>query len=302
VPSSRRPSIQVPARGRSQKGATWARRNVLLAVVGSLAFVLLPSRDALAAKKWQRGADIWSLDGRRVTIAEAIINSGVSTALEQLPEAWPFGPADFRRWDEGDDARGFVEPSFERHIDDPARLAMERFYVELLIGAPRGLRVLDVCASWDSHLPTTLDTSRVALVGMSWQELEANRVATDVHTCDLNRDPCLPFRDAAFDVVTLALSVQYLTRPQEVFQEIHRVLRPGGLAVVPFSSLSFPWKVVPVWSKSFHDGAAQSRTIGTYFKFSPVGGWHRAASLDLSPHKSSMVGSNPLWAVVAIKA
>lgn len=40
----------------------------------------------------------------------------------------------------------------------------------------------------------------------------------------------------------LAVSVDYLTRPLEVFQEMHRCLKPGGLAVMSFSNRCFPTK------------------------------------------------------------
>jgi ubiquinone/menaquinone biosynthesis C-methylase UbiE len=41
-------------------------------------------------------------------------------------------------------------------------------------------------------------------------------------------DPRFPFADSSFDVVTCVVSVDYLTKPLEVFKEISRVLRPGG--------------------------------------------------------------------------
>ena len=38
------------------------------------------------------------------------------------------------------------------------------------------------------------------------------------------------------------MSVDYLTRPLEVFREMHRCLKPGGLAVMSFSNRCFPTK------------------------------------------------------------
>lgn len=40
----------------------------------------------------------------------------------------------------------------------------------------------------------------------------------DVH--DLNKQPQLPYEDEAFDVVTNVVSVDYLARPLELFQEM----------------------------------------------------------------------------------
>ena len=43
--------------------------------------------------------------------------------------------------------------------------------------------------------------------------------------------------------VTIALSVQYLQQPEEVVDEIARVLQPGGKCIVAFSNRMFPSKV-----------------------------------------------------------
>lgn len=45
---------------------------------------------------------------------------------------------------------------------------------------------------------------------------------------DLNKNPKLPYEDNAFDFVTNVVSVDYLVKPREVFEEMHRVLKPGG--------------------------------------------------------------------------
>lgn len=42
----------------------------------------------------------------------------------------------------------------------------------------------------------------------------------------------LPYPDASFDAVTCVLGLMYPAEPQRAIREIHRVLRPGGRAVV----------------------------------------------------------------------
>jgi SAM-dependent methyltransferase len=64
---------------------------------------------------------------------------------------------------------------------------------------------------------------------------------------DLNLDPRLPLPDEAYDAAICTVSVEYLTRPAEVFAQVRRVLRPGGRFVVTFSNRWFPPKVVKVW-------------------------------------------------------
>ena len=61
---------------------------------------------------------------------------------------------------------------------------------------------------------------------------------------DLNVNPVLPYGDNEFDAVTIAVSVDYLSQPLEVFKEMNRVLKPGGVAYMSFSNRCFPTKVV----------------------------------------------------------
>jgi SAM-dependent methyltransferase len=111
------------------------------------------------------------------------------------------------------------------------------------------MRVLDLMSSWVSHLPDAPADLAVTGLGMNAAELAANErlKARVVH--DLNADPRLPFADAAFDLVICTASVEYLIRPQTVFTEVRRVLRPGGHFVVTFSDRWFPSKAIRVWSE-----------------------------------------------------
>lgn len=68
-------------------------------------------------------------------------------------------------------------------------------------------------------------------------------------------------------MVTCSLSVDYLRRPREVLAEVHRVLRPGGLACLAFTNRCFPTKVVPIWLNPFQD-LSHIRIVGNYLHFS----------------------------------
>ena len=46
----------------------------------------------------------------------------------------------------------------------------------------------------------------------------------------------------SFDVITNSLSVDYMTSPLELFDEMHRVLKPGGVACMAFTNRCFPTK------------------------------------------------------------
>lgn len=82
---------------------------------------------------------------------------------------------------------------------------------------------------------------------MNREELQKNPILTDYVVQDLNASPVLDFPDNTFDVVTNCVSVDYLTKPLEVFQEVHRVLKPGGMFINSFSNRCFPTKAIAIW-------------------------------------------------------
>lgn len=201
------------------------------------------------------------------------------------PEEWPFTPDYLSRQDEESDAVFYDEPRFVTHIDDGAIGALRDYYAQEI--SPNS-DVLDICSSWISHLPDGLELGRVAGLGMNEAELERNARLTERVARDLNTDPALPYDDASFDVVTNAVSVDYLTRPLEVFREVHRVLKPGGKALFSFSNRCFPTKAVSMWLKT--DDSGHIWIVGAYYKYSAA--WSVKA-VDISPGG----GGDPMYVV-----
>jgi SAM-dependent methyltransferase len=150
----------------------------------------------------------------------------------------------FVRIDPGPDANFYTNPRLVQHLDTTALEQVEGLYRRLV--APGG-RVLDLMSSWDSHLPADLAPAHVTGLGMNSQELEANPTLNERVTHDLNLDPRLPFDAETFDAVVCTVSVEYLTKPVEVFAQVRRVLRPGGRFIVTFSNRWFPPKVIKAW-------------------------------------------------------
>jgi len=81
---------------------------------------------------------------------------------------------------------------------------------------------------------------------------------------DLNVEPVLPFGDGSFDAVTCCVSIDYLTRPLEVFAEAARVLRPGGAFVCTFSNRCFPTKAIRGWLSTDDEG--HCAIVSAYFE------------------------------------
>lgn len=169
----------------------------------------------------------------------------------------PFPPGFFDRADESPDAGFYAFDRFVTHIDDAAIRAVSELYTELSIDGD----VLDLCSSWISHFERP--PARLVALGMNAAELHANVMATEHVVHDLNVDPVLPFADASFDAVTCCVSVDYLTRPVEVFGEVARVLRPGGPFVCTFSNRCFPTKAIRGWLHA--DDRGHAAIVATYF-------------------------------------
>jgi SAM-dependent methyltransferase len=136
----------------------------------------------------------------------------------------------FSRADEAVDDVFYAPPRLVTHIDDGAIAAVGALYAELGIQG----RVLDLMGSWVSHF--TVAPAELTVLGMNAVELGANEQARATVVHDLNADPRLPFADDAFDGAVCCVSVDYLVRPVEVFTDVARVVRPGGIFVCTFSN------------------------------------------------------------------
>jgi SAM-dependent methyltransferase len=195
----------------------------------------------------------------------------------------------FERVDDSDDALFYTSPRLVAHIDEATIAALTQYYSEVL--AP-GARVLDLMSSWISHLPAVA-FSHVAGLGMNYEELARNPRLDARVVHDLNRAPVLPFAAASFDAVLIAVSVQYLTKPIEVFAEISRVLAPAGRVIVAMSHRCFPTKAV----RAFHllPPAERVRLVGAYLDL--AGCFDDISFVDRSPPNA-----DPLWIVTARRA
>lgn len=151
----------------------------------------------------------------------------------------------FARADPSADGAFYAFPRKLVHIEAGAIKALRRVYAREL---PRDEPILDLMSSWRSHLPFE-GMGPVRGLGMNADEMADNPQLTDgFEVQDLNAAPRLTYGDDVFGGVVCAVSVQYLTRPLEVFAEVRRVLRPRGVAVVSFSNRCFPTKAVRAWT------------------------------------------------------
>jgi len=200
-----------------------------------------------------------------------------------------FKPEHFAREDSGDDELFYLQPRLVKHIDEPACDALADYYARAL---PTGGDILDLMSSYASHLPVEAVYRRVVGLGMNLRELEENQQLSERHVHNLNTHPVMPFAERSFDACILAVSVQYLTRPVEVFADVARVLKPDALLAISFSDRMFATKAVALW-RTISD-ADHARLLQIYLR--AAGGYQDLTFEDLSPAPGK---SDPIYLVSA---
>lgn len=176
-------------------------------------------------------------------LAQLLHGPGMQVRFGNQPTDF-FSGNPFQRLDGNTDDIFYSMSRLTDHLDARALEEVSKLHGELI---PHRGRILDLMASVNSHLPDSLQPTELIGLGMNEEELAANRLLSKYLVHDLNLEPNLPFPDNAFDAVTCTVSVEYLIRPLEVFNEVLRILKPGGVFINSFSNRWFPPKVISLW-------------------------------------------------------
>ena len=250
--------------------------------------------------------EVVTIDGQQVPVQRFVeadvgmefpkmdLSEKLYSANGPWPDDYPFPPEAFKRIDETDDGDFYSMPRLCYHIDEGAVRGLTNYYKENI--AP-GSAVLDICSSWVSHYPADFPEtmSRISGTGMNALELEQNNQLSEFSPKNLNIDPTLPYEDASFDAVTCVVSVDYLTKPLEVFREVNRVLKPGGKFILSQSNRCFQTKAISMWLGQ--NDLQHCLVISAYFHYSK--GWIPAKIYDISPQGPNT--NDPLFLIEGIK-
>ena len=201
-------------------------------------------------------------------------------------------PAHFARIDESADALFYSVPRIVTHIDDNGIRTIQAFLNHHL---PKHTTILDLMSSAFSHLPDGFPCQRVVGLGLNEVELRSNPVLDEYLIHDLNIEPNLPFTDAEFAGVILTASVQYLTKPVQVFREVRRILQPNAPFIVIFSNRMFATKAIAIWRVTSDEGHVD---LVTHY-FYRAGGFHNITFLDKTPPVDGY--TDPVYIVMAKK-
>ena len=200
--------------------------------------------------------------------------------------------------DDTDDRLFYSYPRFVTHVDEGFIDQLTQLYRDRL---KPNTRIFDMMSSWVSHLPEEIEFAHVEGHGMNEEELARNPRLNHYFVQDLNNNPKLPLPDEDFDAVLNCVSVQYMQYPDAVFHEIHRILKPGGIAIISFSNRMFFQKAIAAW----RDGTEQSRVelVKGYFQavpgFSPPEVIARQSAVPNFMQMFGVGGGDPFYAVIA---
>lgn len=173
--------------------------------------------------------------------AELLSWAGIDTPLADDEVDYADSGA-LARDDETADAGFYTTPRKLLHVDGVCAGRIAAFYAEHLTAADR---VLDLMAGWRSQLDDF--AGDVNGLGMNAEEMADNPALQSCLVHDLNASPIVPFADASFAAAVNTVSIEYLTRPLAVLEEVKRILKPGGKLLITFSNRFFPPKAVALW-------------------------------------------------------
>lgn len=207
-------------------------------------------------------------------------------------------PEDRTKLDTTNDRLFYRDPRLVTHVDEGFIDRLTQLYQTLL---QPNTKILDLMSSWISHLPPDLEFAEVVGHGMNATELEQNSRLDRYIVQNLNTDLELPFTDQYFDAVLNTVSVQYLQYPEAIFSEIHRILKPGGIAIFSFSNRMFYQKAIAAW----RDRSETDRVELVCQYFNSVAGFEKPqyiierSSLPGFLQMMGLGGGDPFYAVMA---
>ncbi len=152
-----------------------------------------------------------------------------------------------RKADNSDDASFYSQPRIVHHLDSAFRRKLTSLYKDRI---PKNSIILDLMSSWTSHLPEDILYKKVIGHGLNLEELKQNKRLDSFWVQDLNRNQKLPLEDSSIDTCLMVAAWQYLQEPENIAEEIKRVMKPNGQIIISFSNRAFWQKSPEIWINS----------------------------------------------------
>ena len=152
-----------------------------------------------------------------------------------------------RKLDESNDLEFYASPKFVYHLDSNFRKELTNIYNKELCSDST---VLDLMSSWDSYLPTTKSYKKVIGHGLNKEELERNKYFDKYWIQNFNKDQNIPLESESIDYCLMIAAWQYLQYPENIANEIARILKGNGKFIIAFSNRAFWTKAPNIWTNS----------------------------------------------------
>ena len=152
-----------------------------------------------------------------------------------------------KKLDENDDAEFYSDPKFVYHLDANFRQYLSSVYKNEIKDYST---VLDLMSSWDSYLPKDKKYKKIIGHGLNKQELEKNKVFDTFWIQNFNLSQEIPLENECIDYCLMVAAWQYLQYPENLTQEIVRILNSRGKIIIAFSNRAFWHKAPNIWTSS----------------------------------------------------
>ena len=108
----------------------------------------------------------------------------------------------------------------------------------------------------------------------------------DAVVCDINNFS-LPYESQSFDRVVFSSNIDSIDKPRDIFREIWRVLKPGGLCLVCFPKAVESLRPVKMWTTMNEE--QKIWIVGSYYHYSVGEGFDQIEGYDLFNSNGQMV-------------
>ena len=152
-----------------------------------------------------------------------------------------------KKLDESNDEEFYSDPKFVYHLDANFRQYLSHIYKYEISDDSI---VLDLMSSWDSYLPKEKKYKKVIGHGLNKKELEKNKIFDSFWTQNLNLNQVIPLKSESIDYCLIVAGWQYLQYPENLTEEILRILSTKGKIIISFSNRAFWHKAPNIWTSS----------------------------------------------------
>ena len=152
-----------------------------------------------------------------------------------------------KKLDESNDEEFYSDPKFVYHLDANFRNYLSSVYKNEIND---NSTVLDLMSSWVSYLPLEKKYKKVIGHGLNKEELERNQTLNSFWVQNFNLSQKIPLESGSVDYCLMVAAWQYLQYPENITQEVSRILSDKGKILVSFSNRAFWHKAPNIWTTS----------------------------------------------------